>query len=141
GQRAGGRARLRGNGCPARGASPRSPRQRKRSREVSPGRRCRSRHWADIDPGDITPYPLSGLGSDASAHERRRLGEHLAEDADHLVELLLPGDEWRGDLQDGVAAVVRAADEPGVEERVREEPAQQALALLIREGLARVLVL
>ena len=41
----------------------------------------------------------------------------------------------------GIAAVVGAADQPGVEERVREVAAQQRLALLVREGLARVLVL
>ena len=77
--------------------------------------------------------------SDALAHEGRSLGEDLAEDADDLVELGLTGDERRRDLQHRVAAVVRAADQARVEERVRQVAAQELLALLVRERLTRVL--
>src|ERR671935_157750 len=52
----------------------------------------------------------------ARAHPLRRLAEHVAEDGDDLVELLLLCDERRRDLDDGVAAVVRPADEPALEE-------------------------
>jgi hypothetical protein len=74
-------------------------------------------------------------------HLTLSLGQHLAEDARDLVELGLSGDERRRDLDDGIAAVVGTADEAGVEQRVREIPAEEALALLVRERLARLLVL
>ena len=47
------------------------------------------------------------------------------------------GESWI----DRVAAVVRAADQPAGEERLREESAQQHVALLGAERLARLLVL
>src|SRR4051794_10275328 len=69
------------------------------------------------------------------------LRQHRAQDLLHLVELLLPADERGSELDDRVAPVVTAADESGVEERAREEPTQQALALVIVERLFGALVL
>ena len=61
--------------------------------------------------------------------------EHLAETSPRdLVELLLRGDQRRRDLDDRVAAVVGAADEPLLEQPRREEAAQQRLALLLVEA-------
>src|ERR671918_45875 len=77
----------------------------------------------------------------ARLHARPRLTEDRAEDGGDLVELGLLGDEGRRDLDDRVAAVVRAADEARLEEARREEAAQERLALLVRERLARLLVL
>ena len=74
-------------------------------------------------------------------HPLPGLGEDVAEDARDLVELGLLGDERRRDLDDRVAPVVGAADEAPLEEPGREEAAEQRLALLVREGLARLLVL
>ena len=51
----------------------------------------------------------------ADGHATACLGEHLAEDADDLVHLGLTRDErWR-ELDDRVAAIVGATDEPGLE--------------------------
>src|SRR5919106_5847366 len=84
---------------------------------------------------------MTAQGGAPSADEHRGLLERVAEDAHDLVELGLAGDErWR-DLDHRVAAVVGPADEPGLEERVREEAPEEALALLRGERLARVLVL
>ena len=52
-----------------------------------------------------------------------------------------PGDEGRRDLDDRVTPIVRAADETRIEEGVREEPSDQALALVLGESLARIPVL
>ncbi len=49
-----------------------------------------------------------------------------------LVELLLRRDQRRRDLDHRVAAVVGPADEAALEERGREEAAQERLALLVR---------
>ena len=81
----------------------------------------------DAAPGTVT---LAG-----SAQPPLRLGEHVAEDADDLVHLGLGRDERRRDLHDGVAAVVGAADQPGLEECRREVAAQQRLALGVVERL------
>src|SRR3954469_197818 len=81
------------------------------------------------------------LGPPRSGDALPRLGEYLTEDSDDLTELLLAGDERRRDLDDGVAAVVRAADQPLLEEPRREEAAQERLRLGVVERLARVLVL
>ena len=59
----------------------------------------------------------------------------------HFVELLLLADERRGELHDGVAAVIGAAVETGVEQSVRKEAAQDALGLGVGERLAGRLVL
>ena len=53
----------------------------------------------------------------------------------------LADDQRRRELDDRVAAVVGAAVEPGVEQRLGQEAAQQPLALVVVEGLAGGLVL
>ena len=50
-------------------------------------------------------------------HPAPRLGEDLAQRRCHEVDLLLPADQWRGQLDDGIPAVVGPADQPGLEER------------------------
>src|SRR4029079_10259083 len=81
-------------------------------------------------------YPLG-----PSVHPLPRLAQHLPENADDLVELLLAGDErWR-DLHHRVAAVVGAADQAALEEPGGEGAAEQRLRLVVAEGLARLLVL
>src|SRR5262245_59345077 len=87
-------------------------------------------------PGRSSTSACIGLAGDPLSG----LLEHLAEDRDDLVELGLLRDERRRDLDDGIAAVVGPADEPGLEEPRREEAAEERLALLLREGLARLLV-
>src|SRR5204862_6060166 len=72
---------------------------------------------------------------------RPGLFEHVGEDPHQLVELGLTRDERRRDLDDRIAAVVGAADQAALEQLRREEAAQQPLRLLVREGLARLLVL
>ena len=52
-----------------------------------------------------------------------------------------PGDQRRRELDDRVAAVVGAAVQPGLEQRLGQEPAQQPLALLVVERLLGGLVL
>src|SRR5437588_934730 len=69
------------------------------------------------------------------------LGEDLTENSNDLGELLLSRDERRGDLHDGIAAVVGAADQPPLEEARREEAPKQGLRLVVVEGFARRLVL
>src|SRR3569833_415484 len=69
------------------------------------------------------------------------LGQHAAEDLLHLVELGLADDQRRGELDDRVAAVVGAAVEARLEQRRRQEAAQQPLGLLGVEGLLGRLVL
>src|SRR5487761_756938 len=69
------------------------------------------------------------------------LRQDRAQDLLHLVEVLLGAGQRGRELDDGVAAVVGPADEPGVEQRVRQEPAQQPLGLVVVERLACGLVL
>src|SRR2546423_5007294 len=69
------------------------------------------------------------------------LGEYLTEDSHDLSELLLARDEGRRDLDDRIAAIVGAADEPLLEEPRREKAAQERLRLVVVERLAGVLVL
>src|SRR5258705_5115026 len=57
------------------------------------------------------------------------------------VELLLTADQRRRQLHDWVATVVGAAVQAGLEDRRREEAAQQPLALLVVERLLGGLVL
>src|SRR5207249_7994826 len=70
-----------------------------------------------------------------------RLGEDLAEDRHDRVELLLARNQRRRELDHRVAAVVRAADQPALEQPVREEAAEEPFRLVVVEGLARRLVL
>ena len=68
------------------------------------------------------------------------LGEHGAQDVVDLFELLGVGDQRRRQLDDRVAAVVGAADQPALVELAGEEAAQQLLGLLVVEALLRLLV-
>src|SRR4051812_17805873 len=67
--------------------------------------------------------------------------QHVPEDLLDLVEVGLVAGQRRGDLDDGVATVVGAAVEAGVEQRLGQEPAQQPLRLVVVEGLLGRLVL
>src|SRR5690242_9032950 len=67
--------------------------------------------------------------------------EDRAEPALDVVELRLADDQRRRELDDGVAAVVGAAVDAGVEERLGEVAAQEPLGLLVVERLAGLLVL
>src|SRR5215210_9545901 len=88
---------------------------------------------------DASPRTVS-MGS--VAHDPvPRLGEHLAQDPVDDLELLAVRYERRGELDDWVAAVVRAADQPVLEELARHEAPEQLLALLVGEALLRLLVL
>ena len=55
------------------------------------------------------------------------LREHLAQDAVDDLELLAVRDERRRELDDGVAAIVRAADQPVLEELAGHEAAEELL--------------
>src|SRR4051795_8719986 len=68
-------------------------------------------------------------------HLPRGLLEHRPQHALDLREVLLGGDERRGELDDRVAAVVGAADQAAAEQLAREEPAEQDLGLLGAEAL------
>src|SRR5436190_11109314 len=70
-----------------------------------------------------------------------RLGEHRPDHRFDLGELLRARDKRRRELDHGVAAVVRAADQPALVELARQEAAQQLLGLLVAEALLGLLVL
>src|SRR3984957_2049736 len=72
---------------------------------------------------------------------RPGLGEDGTQDGLYLVEVLLPADERRSQLDDRVTTVVGAAHQPGVEQRLGQDPAQQPLGLVVVEGLPGDLVL
>ncbi len=55
--------------------------------------------------------------------------EHAVQDVVDRVELLLPADQRGSQLHDWVAAVVGAAVQAGLEQRGRQEAAQQPLGL------------
>ena len=74
-------------------------------------------------------------------HAVLRLREHLAERAGDLVDLAVPGDERRRDLDHRVAPVVGAADQPVLEQLRGQEAADQRLALFVGEPAACRLVL
>src|SRR3954447_4006324 len=85
---------------------------------------------------------LTAAGSTARPLQQGAgLGEHLAEDLLHLVEVLLGADQRGSELDDGVAPVVGAAVETGVVEGPGQEPTEQLLGLLVVEGLLGGLVL
>src|SRR5579863_3857906 len=86
----------------------------------------------DIPMNSVTPE-----NSDA----RPGLGEDGTQDGLYLVEVLLATDERRRELDDRVTAVVGAAHQPGVEQRLGQEPAQQPLGLVVVERLPGDLVL
>src|SRR6185312_6420535 len=70
-----------------------------------------------------------------------RLLQDVTEDRGDLVELRLPRHQWRRQLDDRIAAVVGAADQPALVQARRQEAAQQPVALLLGEGLLGLLVL
>src|SRR5690349_9381938 len=73
------------------------------------------------------------IGSVGVAHPARRLLEDRPQDGLDLLELLGPGDQRRRELDDRVAAVVRAADQAAAEHLLGEVAADQRLALLLGE--------
>ncbi len=86
--------------------------------------------------------PVDGRGvARATSEVVLGLGEHRAQAALDLLELGRTHRQRRGELHDGVAAVVGAAVEAGVEERLGQEAAQQPLGLGVVERLAGRLVL
>src|SRR4051812_21301501 len=74
-------------------------------------------------------------------HAPTGLLEHGTQDRLHLGELLRAGDQRRRELDDGLAAVVGAADQPAVEQLGGQETAQQLVALTLVEALLRGAVL
>src|SRR5579862_5700532 len=60
-----------------------------------------------------------GLTSD----QRARRGQHGPQHLLDLGELLAVGDQRRGQLDDGIAAIVRSTDQAVLVELAREEPA------------------
>src|SRR5689334_21924417 len=85
----------------------------------------------------LTMSPLGRGVSDQLLGVGQGLAQHLL----HLVELGLAADQRRGDLDHHVAAVVGAAVEAVLEQRARQEAADEPLALGGVEGLAGGLVL
>src|SRR5687767_12792630 len=65
----------------------------------------------------------------------RCLSQHAAEDACDLLELGGPAGERRRELDHGVTAIVRAADEAALVELAGEEPAQEPLGFFVGEAL------
>src|SRR4051812_34492556 len=90
---------------------------------------CSATTAIDLPPGVGLRDALPGLGED------------FTEDSNDLPEFLLPRDERRRDLHYRVAPVIGAADQSLREKLGREEAPQQRLRLLVRERLARFLVL
>ena len=94
---------------------------RRAERRARPPRGSRSRPW----PRRASPDCRRAAGRSSRRATASRLGAHalagrgedVAEDIRDLVELRLPRDERRRDLDDRVAAVVGAADQPALEER------------------------
>src|ERR1700742_176714 len=68
-------------------------------------------------------------------------GQDLTENSHDLGDLLLTGDERRRDLDARVLAIVGTADEAVLEQRARQEAAQERLALVRAERRARLLAL
>src|SRR5262245_44638140 len=94
--------------------------------------------------GPITRLLLRALYERAVAmrvHSGPGRVEHGVEDVVDEVDVLTCGNKRRRELHDRVAAVVRAADQAGVIQALREEAAKQELRLLLVERLLAVLVL
>src|SRR6185437_14967704 len=81
---------------------------------------------------DRLRHPMNYL-SPVASEARPGLAKHSAQDLLDLVEVLLAAYERRGQLDHRVAAVVGPADQPGIEQRLGQEPAQQPLGLLVGE--------
>src|SRR5450755_721697 len=86
-------------------------------------------------PMNVAPARRAGLQAGPG------LGQDLAQDPLDLVEVLLAADERRGELDHRVAAVVGPAHQAGVEQGLRQEPAQQPLRLLVVKRLPGGLIL
>src|SRR5271155_5138323 len=82
-----------------------------------------------------------GVGAAWGSDTGPGLGEHRAQDLLYLVKVFLAADERRGELDHRVAPVVGAAYQPGIEQRVGQESAQQPLRLVVVERLPGGLVL
>src|SRR4051812_17759048 len=79
--------------------------------------------------------------SSSALHLLPGLLERRAQDRLDLGEVLGAGDERRAERDDGVAAVVGAADQAAAEQLARQEAAQKPLGLLVGERRLRVAVL
>ena len=79
--------------------------------------------------------------ADRGSELRPRLRQHRAQDLLDLVEGRLVGDQRRRQLDDRVAAVVGTAVQAVLEQRLGEEAVEDALGLLVGEGLLGGLVL
>src|SRR5437879_13779590 len=67
--------------------------------------------------------------------------EHVTQDPLHFVEVDLLADQRWGQLDDRLTAIVGAAVQPGLPQRLGHVPAQHPLGLLERERLLGHLVL
>src|SRR6476469_454826 len=114
------------------------------------GRDGEGRDAEEGSRADVAAYePSSAMPSDQRGWITGRAGsevllgvlEDRPQPALDVVELRLPDDERRRELDDRVATVVGAAVDAGVEQGLGQVAAQQPLGLLVVERLARVLVL
>src|SRR5690349_23786756 len=76
-----------------------------------------------------------------NSHSLGCLCQHGPQHVLDLLPLLGPRDQRRGELDDRVAAVVGARDQPALEQLRPDEPAQQVLDLGALEALLGLLVL
>src|ERR1700756_5939915 len=107
-----------------------------------PGSATPKRGWRTTRPprilGTCCWPPTRSIGS--SLQPLRLLVEHGAQDGFDGVELGLTADQRRRQLDDGIASVIGATVQPGLEQG-RRPPAQQRPAFLVGEGLLGRLVL
>src|SRR5205823_9929474 len=127
--------------CSRRRRSRRPPRRGPRAASAARPPGLRPATKAGLDKSRGAARSLAPRRAGRLLDLRPRLFEHIGEDPHQLVELRLTRDERRRDLDDWIAAVVGAADQAALEQLRRKEAAQQPLRLLVREGLARLLVL
>src|SRR5689334_2613241 len=84
----------------------------------------------------------SGYGPVPTALDMRPcLRENCPQDLLDLIEMLLRAGQRRRELDHRIAAIVGAADQPGVEQGVRQEAAEEPFGLVVVECLAGGLVL
>ena len=93
-----------------------------------------------VERGSDREHPGSGTSSRSHAARAASVstGRRIASISSNCSDV---ADQRRRELDHGVAAVVRAADQPAAVELAGEEAAQQLLGLLVGEALLRVLVL
>ena len=70
-----------------------------------------------------------------------RFGKDLAQGADHPVDVFASRDKWWRQLDNGVASIVRATDQPATEHLGGDEAAQETLSLVTAPRFLRRLVL